>query len=108
MLLIYLEEQCLDEAERAQCYIDSARLAQELDANGQVGWAARSWRCFPTLARLRGCERQVLECFCLEHNAWAARSWRCFPTLEHRRPRIRLPSGKTRSCMPGWMLAARC
>ncbi|MCC6391991.1 MAG: YciI family protein [Bryobacterales bacterium] len=35
MLLIYLEEQCLDEAERAQCYIDSAQLAQELDANGQ-------------------------------------------------------------------------
>ncbi len=35
MLLIYLSEQALDEAERQQCYIDSTRLAQELNANGR-------------------------------------------------------------------------
>ncbi|MCC6364280.1 MAG: YciI family protein [Bryobacterales bacterium] len=35
MLLIYLDEQALDEAERAQCYLDSAQLARELDSNGQ-------------------------------------------------------------------------
>jgi hypothetical protein len=35
MLLIYLDEQALGEAEREQCYIDSAQLAHELDAKGQ-------------------------------------------------------------------------
>ncbi|MBV6432765.1 MAG: hypothetical protein IANPNBLG_02909 [Bryobacteraceae bacterium] len=40
MLLIYHEEHSLDEAERAQCYVDSARLAQELDTKGQYLAAA--------------------------------------------------------------------
>jgi hypothetical protein len=35
MLLIYLDEQALNENERAQCYQDSARLAHDLDASGQ-------------------------------------------------------------------------
>ncbi len=35
MLLIYLEENALSEAERAQCYQDSAAYAHELDARGQ-------------------------------------------------------------------------
>lgn len=35
MLLIYLEENAMSEAERAQCYVKSARLAQKLHANGQ-------------------------------------------------------------------------
>lgn len=35
MLLIYLEENALSETERAQCYVKSAQLAQQLHANGQ-------------------------------------------------------------------------
>ncbi len=35
MLLIYLEENAMSEAERAQCYVKSARLAQKLHAKGQ-------------------------------------------------------------------------
>ncbi|CAN1212919.1 YCII-related domain-containing protein [Tumidithrix helvetica PCC 7403] len=35
MMLIYMEENALSETERAQCYVKSAQLAQELHANGQ-------------------------------------------------------------------------
>jgi hypothetical protein len=35
MLLVYLDEQILSEAEREQCYVKSAQLAQEIDSNGQ-------------------------------------------------------------------------
>lgn len=35
MLLIYLEENALNEAEREQCYADSAQLAQQLHSKGQ-------------------------------------------------------------------------
>ncbi|MDZ4878178.1 MAG: hypothetical protein CLLPBCKN_007613 [Chroococcidiopsis cubana SAG 39.79] len=35
MLLIYLEENALSEAEREQCYADSAQLAQQLHSKGQ-------------------------------------------------------------------------
>jgi hypothetical protein len=35
MLLIYLDEQALDETEREECYIESAQLAQEIHASGQ-------------------------------------------------------------------------
>jgi hypothetical protein len=35
MLLIYLDERALDEAEREQCYVDSAGLARELSSSGQ-------------------------------------------------------------------------
>jgi len=40
MLLIYLDEQALDEAEREQCYRESAQLAHELSAAGQYLAAA--------------------------------------------------------------------
>lgn len=40
MLLIYLEEQDVNEAEREQCYEESAQFAQELQANGQFLAAA--------------------------------------------------------------------
>ena len=40
MLLIYLEEQALSETEREQCYLDSARFAQELNAKGKYLAAA--------------------------------------------------------------------
>src|SRR5881396_272007 len=35
MLLIYLDEQALDDAEREQCYRESAQLAHQLNAAGQ-------------------------------------------------------------------------
>jgi hypothetical protein len=35
MLLIYLEEQALNESEREQCYEESAQLARDLDARGK-------------------------------------------------------------------------
>ena len=35
MLLIYLDENALSETERAQCYVESTQLAQELQAKGQ-------------------------------------------------------------------------
>lgn len=35
MLLIYMDEQAMDDAERATCYAQSAQLAQELHNNGQ-------------------------------------------------------------------------
>ncbi len=35
MLLIYLDEQALSEAEREECYGESAQLAQELNSNRQ-------------------------------------------------------------------------
>jgi hypothetical protein len=35
MLLIYHEERALSEAERAECYVESTQLAQEIHARGQ-------------------------------------------------------------------------
>ena len=35
MLLVYLDEHALSESERAQCYVDSAELTQQLHRRGQ-------------------------------------------------------------------------
>ena len=35
MLLVYLDEQALTEGERQDCYVKSARLAQDIHASGQ-------------------------------------------------------------------------
>lgn len=35
MLLIYLEENALSQAEREHCYVESTQLAHELESNGQ-------------------------------------------------------------------------
>lgn len=35
MLLIYMDEQAMNETERADCYVESAQLAQDLHAKGQ-------------------------------------------------------------------------
>ena len=40
MLLVYLDEQALGDAERDQCYGESARFTHELNANGQYLAAA--------------------------------------------------------------------
>lgn len=40
LLLIYLEERAIDDAEREQCYVESTALAQDLAAKGQFLAAA--------------------------------------------------------------------
>lgn len=35
LLLIYMDEQAMNDAERADCYVESAGLAQDLHRNGQ-------------------------------------------------------------------------
>ena len=35
MLLVYLDEQALNETEREHCYVESAQLARDLNANGK-------------------------------------------------------------------------
>ena len=35
MLLVYLDEQALSDAEREHCYVESAQLSQQLNASGQ-------------------------------------------------------------------------
>ena len=35
MMLVYLDEQAMSEAEREKCYVDSARLARELSSKGK-------------------------------------------------------------------------
>jgi hypothetical protein len=35
MLLVYLDEQALSDAEREHCYVESAQLSQELNVSGQ-------------------------------------------------------------------------
>jgi len=40
MLLIYFEEQSIDEAERARCYADSTEFARQLSADGKFLGAA--------------------------------------------------------------------
>ena len=39
MLLVYLDEQALSEAEREHCYVESAELAQQIKSNGQYIFA---------------------------------------------------------------------
>lgn len=40
MMLVYMNEQAMDDAERQQCYVESARLTQDLHAKGQYVAAA--------------------------------------------------------------------
>src|SRR5213595_405978 len=35
MMLVYLDEQAMTEAEREHCYVESAQLAQDLNSSGQ-------------------------------------------------------------------------
>ena len=40
MLMVYMNEQAMNDAERQKCYADSTRLTQELHAKGQYVTAA--------------------------------------------------------------------
>lgn len=46
MLLVYLDEQVMSEAEREHCYVESARLAQDSTQPGNIWMRARCirWR----------------------------------------------------------------
>lgn len=62
MLMIYTDEKAMDEAERQQCYVESAQLAQELDAKGQYLAAAPLHpTSTATTVRVRAGKRQVTD-----------------------------------------------
>ena len=62
MLLIYLDEQALDEAERAQCYQESTDLAHEISAAGRYLAAAPLHpTATATSVRVRGGKRLVTD-----------------------------------------------
>ncbi len=60
MLLVYLDENALSEAEREACYRDSARLARDLAARGQyLNASPLQPVCTATCVRVRGGKRAV-------------------------------------------------
>lgn len=62
MLLVYLDEKALSEAEREVCYRDSARLAQDLDRSGQyLDASPLQLTSMATSVRVRGGKRQVTD-----------------------------------------------
>jgi len=62
MLLIYYEEQALEEAERVQCFGDSALLAQELNTEGRyLGANPLQPTTAATSIRVRGGKRLVTD-----------------------------------------------
>src|SRR6476661_1540385 len=62
MLLIYGEENALDETEREQCYQESAQLAHQLDAAGQfVATAPLQLTATATSVRVREGKRYVTD-----------------------------------------------
>jgi hypothetical protein len=62
MLLIYLEENSLDEAEREQCYRESVELAREIDSKGQyVASAPLHPTALATSVRVRKGRRLVTD-----------------------------------------------
>ena len=62
MLLIYYDEQALGEAEREACYVESAQLTQELNANGQyLGANPLHPTAMATSVRLRDGKRFVTD-----------------------------------------------
>jgi hypothetical protein len=62
MLLIYGEENALDQTEREQCYQESAQLAHQLDAAGQfLATAPLHLTSTATSVRVREGKRQVTD-----------------------------------------------
>ena len=62
MLLIYLNEQAMTEAERAHCYVESAQLTQDLHANKQyVGASPLHPVATATSVRVREGKRLVTD-----------------------------------------------
>ncbi len=62
MLLVYLDEHALSEDERAQCYIESAQLTQELNTKGQyLGAGPLQPTSMATSVRVRDGKRLVTD-----------------------------------------------
>jgi hypothetical protein len=62
MLLIYLDEQALNDTEREQCYEESSRLARDLDASGHYLAAAPLYpTATATSVRVRDGKRLVTD-----------------------------------------------
>jgi hypothetical protein len=62
MLLIYLDEQVLDEAEREQCYQESTQLAHQLEQAGRyLAAAPLHLTATATSVRVRGGKRLVTD-----------------------------------------------
>ena len=62
MLLVYSDEQAWEEAERAQCYRDSAQLARDLHASGSfLGASPLHSVSAATSVRIRGGRRLVTD-----------------------------------------------
>ena len=62
MLLVYLDEHALNEAERLKCYRESARLAQDLNNSGRyIDASPLHFTSMATSVRLRGGKRLVTD-----------------------------------------------
>jgi hypothetical protein len=62
MLLIYLDEQAISEAEREKCYLDSAQFAQRLNVKGQyLGAGPLHPTSTATSVRVQGGKRLVTD-----------------------------------------------
>ena len=62
MLLVYLDENCLSESEREQCYVDSAQLTRELHEQGKyVGAGPLHPIATATSVRVRDGKRLVTD-----------------------------------------------
>jgi hypothetical protein len=62
MLLIYMEDQALDEAEREHCYVESTELANDLKSNGQyLGASPLQPTSTATSVRVRDGKRLVTD-----------------------------------------------
>jgi hypothetical protein len=62
LLLIYIDEQVLNDSEREQCYIQAAQLAQQLKSSGQYLATARLYpTATATTVRVRDSKRLVTD-----------------------------------------------
>ena len=62
MLLVYMDEQAMTEAERQHCYVESAKLTQDLNSNGQyIGAGPLHPVSTATSVRLRDSKRLVTD-----------------------------------------------
>jgi hypothetical protein len=62
MLLVYMDEQAMTDAERQHCYVESAKLTQDLNSNGQyLGAGPLHPVSTATSVRLRDSKRLVTD-----------------------------------------------
>ena len=72
MLLVYLDEQAMTDAEREHCYVESAQLAQKLSDSGKYLDASPLHPvATATSVRVRAGKRLVTDGPCAETREWA-------------------------------------